>query len=212
MSRWFLLTFAIFMLGSLSGWERNEDQISSYLRPALKSSGGAARLDFGVPCEPWAEDVPFPHINAQPPPKGATGLTAVRQMFRNDTQVVITRDQFGIIRITIGRVSTAVLQTRIALLTLKPVERYNDFMAIEAIENTRAVKAAMHKLGLQLTGGVGGQIFTLPAKGLPHLPSSMRNVTMDQALDSVARTFADIVTYGMCTQRRGPRLFWVESY
>jgi hypothetical protein len=38
-----------------------------------------------------------------------------------------------------------------------------------------------------------------PADGFPHLPAVITNVTMDQALDIVAKTFKGIVLYKFCT-------------
>jgi hypothetical protein len=38
-----------------------------------------------------------------------------------------------------------------------------------------------------------------PAEGRPHLPGVITNVTMDQALDLVAKTFRGIVLYEFCT-------------
>src|SRR3984957_5876809 len=38
-----------------------------------------------------------------------------------------------------------------------------------------------------------------PADGLPHLPGVITNVTVDQALDLVAKTFRGIVLYEFCT-------------
>jgi hypothetical protein len=44
-------------------------------------------------------------------------------------------------------------------------------------------------------------------EGAPHLPPLMTNVTVDDALDSVAQTFKGIVLYGACTQPDGKELF-----
>ncbi|MGC2405114.1 MAG: hypothetical protein WA431_01755, partial [Candidatus Cybelea sp.] len=46
-----------------------------------------------------------------------------------------------------------------------------------------------------------------PVKGAPHLPELMQNVTLDEQLDAVARTFKGIVTYGVCVQPNGKSLF-----
>jgi hypothetical protein len=41
---------------------------------------------------------------------------------------------------------------------------------------------------------------------LPHLPASMKDLTMDRALDAVAKTFGGIVIYETCEERSGKRL------
>jgi hypothetical protein len=41
-----------------------------------------------------------------------------------------------------------------------------------------------------------------PLPGLPHLPRTIKNVTLDRALDAVAKTFSGIVVFGYCTNTR----------
>jgi hypothetical protein len=41
---------------------------------------------------------------------------------------------------------------------------------------------------------------------LPHLSASMKDLTMDRALDAVAKTFGGIVIYETCEERSGKRL------
>lgn len=40
-----------------------------------------------------------------------------------------------------------------------------------------------------------------------RLPSTMQNVTVDQELDSVAKTFKGIVAYGACKQSDGKDVY-----
>lgn len=49
-----------------------------------------------------------------------------------------------------------------------------------------------------------------PAEGAPHLPPLMQSVTVDDALNSVARTFEGIVLYGTCSQPDGKELFKID--
>lgn len=191
--------------------KRNEDAVLKYLRPALNSAGKAARLYYRAPCQATDRDpVPFPLTEVQPPSKGKIGVTAVREMFRNNKDVMVTEGRSEIIRIRIGKISAAILQTKISLLTLKPMGQYNPTLAISAIESTKDVEVAMRRLGLRLPPTFFVQLLAEPAKGLPHLPPSMRNVTVDQALDSVAKTFRGIVIYGACPRLSGVRFFWID--
>jgi hypothetical protein len=50
-----------------------------------------------------------------------------------------------------------------------------------------------------------------PATGLPHLPKSLENVTMDEALDRVAQTFGVLISYGECVSGSGTRLCSINS-
>ena len=55
--------------------------VADYLRPVLKYVGGAARIYYAGKCQaPEA-------IYLEPPQQGVTGITAVRQVFRDDPSV-----------------------------------------------------------------------------------------------------------------------------
>ena len=75
-------------------------------------------------------------------------MVAVREIFKNDKRVMVSEDRSGMIRITIGQPASALLQTRIHLVTLKLHEQYNAILAIFAIENTTEVEVAERKLGV----------------------------------------------------------------
>jgi hypothetical protein len=65
----------------------------------------------------------------------------------------------------------------------------------------------MLNYGLRVPPTLINEIMVQPAEGLPHLPSTMTNVTMDKALDMVARTFRGVVIYGACTE---PHLYRID--
>jgi hypothetical protein len=140
--------------------------------------------------------VPFPFTNVQTPSKGRIGLAAVQEIFKNDKNVTV-REEAGIIRVWIGKVPTAILQTKLRFLTLDPIAQYNPSEAIIAMLNTREMQAAMRSLQLSpplLSAGSR----TLPDKELPHLPESVKDVTVDQLLDLIAKTWDGPVIYGVC--------------
>jgi hypothetical protein len=195
-----------FEVGNLLTGARN-----GYLQPALKYVGGSARVYYAATCQATTNallpnTLLFPKVNLQPPPQRATGMTAVRQIFRDDAHVTVTQDQSGMLRITIGSISTAVLQTRIQVLKLDSLEQYSPLAAVLAIERTQEVHAAERRLDLgtpqRMVDIIGG-----PVEGAPHLPKLTQNVAVDEALDSVARTFKGIVMYGICKQPDGKGLF-----
>jgi hypothetical protein len=178
--------------------QHNQEFVLTYLRPAFLSRGGADRIYYSAACKTKdGQTLPFPRVEVRPPSKETTGLVAVREIFKNDKHVMVAEDRFGMIRVTIGQPASALLQTRIHSLTLKPHERYNVPLAISAIENTTEVEVAERKLGLDHPNIVFGGGIALPEKGvrLPHLPASMKDLTMDQALDAVAKTFGGIVEW-----------------
>ncbi len=111
------------------------------------------------------------------------------------------------LRVMIGSVSTAILQTRIETLTLNPYDQYSAPSAVDTIENAPELHTAEHRLDVYLNQGTIDIIVSGPIPGAPHLPKLIQNVTVDEALDSVAKTFKGIVAYGVCTQPGGKGLF-----
>jgi len=81
-------------------------------------------------------------------------------------------------------------------------------LAISAIENTTEVEVAECKLGFDHPNIVFGGGIALPEQGvrLPHLPASMKDLTMDRVLDAVAKSFGGVVIYETCEERSGKRL------
>lgn len=188
--------------------------VSDYLRPVLTEVEGAARIYYAGECQARGKgstsglwQLLFPVVYLQPPRRGATGITAVRQIFRDDPNVAVMQDRSGMLRITIGSVSTIILQTRIQTLTLNPYAQYSAPSAVVTIENVPELRAAEHTLDAYPNQGIIDIIVSGPIPGAPHLPKLMQNVTVDEALDSVVRPFKGIVTYGICKQPDGKHLF-----
>lgn len=181
---------------------RNKDVLRKHLQPVLGPRGGAARLYF-EDCTPNA----FPRFNLQPTSGGQTGLAAVREIFKKDKRVSVAQGPSGIVRIYAGRVPLEILRTKIHSLKLTTDQRYTPELALIAIEGARDVEAAMRDLKLEHPV-VWSSIHMMEARpGLPHLPSSIAEVTLDEAYDLVARTFGGMVVYKACVDSKWPRTF-----
>jgi hypothetical protein len=191
-----------------------QDTVLEYLRDVAWSSRKAIRLYYQADCQPMKNSVvdysvPFPFFPLQSPPADKTGIAAVREIFKNAKDVTISEEPPGIIRIWIGKVPTEILRTRISLLTLDRQAQYDPSSAIGAIESTKEVQAAKTSLGLSDAPVVGGLV-ALAENGLPCLPASMKNITVDQALDMIAKTWGGPVVFGICstpTDSEGKKLF-----
>jgi hypothetical protein len=194
--------------------QHHEDTVLGYLRDIAWSSRKAIRLYYQADCQPMKNSVvdysvPFPFFPFQSPSAGNTGIAAVREIFKNVKDVMIAEEPPGIIRIWVGKVPTEILRTKISLLTLDRQAQYDPSFAIGAIESTKEVEAAKTSLGLSDAPDVGGLV--APAEnGLPCLPASLKNITVDQALDMIAKTWGGPVIFGVCsspTDSTGRKLF-----
>lgn len=190
---------------------RNEEAVLRYLGPALASVGKGALLYYQGDCrESDKYPVAFPQVSVQPPSKRTRGLAAVQGIFRHDKNVTVTERRSGIIRIRIGNAPATILQTRIAHLTLSPLERDFPRWTLYKIENTKDVEGAMRKLSFKSSPFSPGLVNVVAPPDTPHLPSSMNGVTMEQVLELTAKTFKGIVIYGACTRPSGQRLFRLD--
>jgi len=170
-----------------------------YLWRVLRSARKSGRVNFPADCPPGDGDrMVFPKIAVLPPPEGTSGLAAAQGIFRNNKDIVVREDADGIIRITIGHVSEAILHTPIARLAFDPTSQYNEVFAIASIEFSDEVQKATSDLKLRAPVKVYNYPVVEPNERLPHLPALVLNLTMDQALNLVARTFEGIVLYGAC--------------
>lgn len=194
--------------------ERNELAVLEALRPIIRASNKTIRVYYRAAACPTNGDddpVPFPSVKLRPA-KANAGVAAVREIFGDDRNVAVKEEPPGTIRVWIGKVTTTVLQTKLTSVDLSPWERYNQSMAIAAIRDTKELQGGARALRLMAVADSGGLV-ARPAKGLPHLPAVIRDVTVDQALDLVASTFRNVVVFGMCSNSTGPdgeRLFWIE--
>lgn len=189
---------------------QNKDAVLSYLRPILDGTGYAGRVYYGGSCQADAlEFVSFPQVGVHPT-EGNMALSAVREMFRGDTEVRVAEEPHRIISVRIGEPSTAILATRISMFRIAPIAAYNPSLAIGAVENTREVKAEMARLGIHVPLQLSEQLLTKPSRGLAHLPAVMKDVTVDQVLNSIASTFHGIVIYGNCAKPDGKALLEID--
>src|SRR5450432_1119918 len=172
--------------------------ILKYLWPVLSPTRKAGRIYYQATCPPNGNNYPlmFPKIDARPPSVAGTELANIRSIFHHAKSVSVTADKGGLFRVRIGKIPDTILQTRIATLSLDVDSQYNYLSAIGAIESAPEVQSVMATIGVGVPARVYHYGLVQPAAGLPHLPAQIADVTMDQALDMVARTWRGVVFYG----------------
>lgn len=120
-------------------------------------------------------------------------------MFIKNGRVAVNMSHSGLIRIDIGRIEGQLLQTRIRRLSFTPIQQYNPWEASIAVENTQEVREAMRALGAVEPIMSLAEHIVDPAPNLPHVAASMEDITMDEALDEIAKRFRGIIMYGECS-------------
>lgn len=189
------------VVSALADWHADESLALQILRLELRDTGKVARIYYMGACEnarhaAWE----LPLIEMHAPTENETGLDAVRAIFQNYGEIAVTEEPEGIIRVRIGEFPDAILQTRISQLDLTAEGQFNPNRAVMGIISDEDVVAATDALGLHHPTYITSFSPQLPMPGLPHLPPSLSDLTMDQALDDVALSFHAIVTYAICPE------------
>lgn len=192
----------------VSGYNRDLANILNYLGPALDPAG--VRLSYATKCADGAGIPPIPPVRLSAPSRASTGYSAVTMIFSDNQNVVVTKNVDGVITIKMGRVREELLHAHIRVLILRPIAQYNPGLVIDALENTVEMRSAMDTLGLRPSSVFRIGLLKSPWSGRPHVPHVLKNVTVDQVLDLLAKTFRGVITYGVCTQGSPRRLFFIN--
>jgi hypothetical protein len=184
--------------GSAFRFNPSDTVALKYLWWSLQRSHSGGRFYYSVPD---CNGPPFPEIKIRRPTKDLADAAAIRRYFAGQPRVRVS-DSDGIIRIDLGGVPTAILQTKIAQLSFSPEEQYNPQLAVAAIEHAPEVQARMKKLRVRSLALPMEMLLMEPAPGPVHLAAVMEHITMDDALDVVARTFHGLVETGYCRRNR----------
>jgi hypothetical protein len=187
---------------------RNQEILHRNLGPLLKATTGAGRVYVQSKCLGDSANILFfPRIDVKPKTQTKPSVAAIREALANNRNVRVAQSRPGILGIWIGDVSNDLLSTRIHVLRLGDRERYNYTKAIAAIIDTKEVQAKMREARMDAVPNVAIYPIVGPGPQLPHLPASMTDVTVDEALDRIARTFGGLVIYWECKGENSTRLF-----
>jgi hypothetical protein len=128
---------------------------------------------------------------------------AARGIFAGHDNVEIAEQPSGIIRITIADPPADILRTPIKRLSLKGEAPWNAELALLALLGSKDVREEEKRLGIEQPPATDRvHFYPMPRSGDPRLPPVLEKLTLDEALDQVARTFGGILTYVACPDRR----------
>jgi hypothetical protein len=188
-------------------------EVISSLRSVHNAAGTMGRIDYLAPCQKWHVDpdvvqhLPFPIVIVRRPSHRET-LAAVHDIFSGNSDIKI-KSENNRIDVLIGRPSETLLRTRISSVKFSREEQYDPNFAIGAILQTPELISAMAKLKMRQMVTFEDRVTGYPPNDAPHLESSMSDITVGQAFDTIAATFNGIVLYGACSE---PHVFDVEFY
>lgn len=128
---------------------------------------------------------------------------ALTALVKADPRVSWRRGPDGVIRVWDGKVPEGLLHLRLKQVHLR--DRARAWRALNDILSAPGVRVYFRKKHLRwgLYSTMGGITSGGGTKGLPRLSATMRNVTVEQALDRVAEFFRGVWIYSYC--QSGPR-------
>jgi hypothetical protein len=121
---------------SYAAAQKTRIAIVKYLLPILKSDGLGARLDFQAVCQ-FNTPLLFPPMNVRVPSPGSSSLTAIKEIFSNDARVKVGTEHPGLVTISVGKMPSELLQTKIDKLNFSALEQYNPKYAIMTIQQSK---------------------------------------------------------------------------
>jgi hypothetical protein len=193
------------------------------LRPllqALHRSGVSASLEFSGHCAGFPGDIP--HLRVPSSSEGSP-LRVARETFSDDPAMHISPDLDGTIRITESGTSTELLDAKISHVSFEKNGAPLQYAAYEASHALYYVIlkapevldfAKAHDIQIPFVGMVGTQPGNQIPSDWPHVPRSMDNLTLSQALDHLVKTFPGIWVYENCPAGDGKgrvAAFWLFS-
>jgi hypothetical protein len=174
-------------------------QLVSRVTSVLTSTQRSGSLAFEGACA--ASERISEAFKLSVPRSGDSPVQALRHVFENDPRLSVTEDRMGRIRVVGGNVRTDLLDLRIPSITFQSEDNPRD--ATAKLLTLPAVSEYMDTHHIHLTNAMGG-LAPMP-KGA-HLDTTLKNMTISEALDRIAETFPGIWIYQECTSSSGVRM------
>lgn len=188
--------------------ERRIDTMKTLVRE-VESDVKVARIEYRGTCDMSnSERIDPPFIELSPASATLSGIERLRAMLSRDQDTSVTQSA-GMTRIRINKVTGSILDTNLQTITLTPNQQYNPQPAIIAFANHSEIQNSLQHLNTRFALSMGG-LETLPSPNLPHLEPSMSHLTLDDALDRIARTFSGVVVYKECVRPGKTTLVTIE--
>lgn len=187
------------------------------LLEALWKNKISGSLEFTGRCESlWAGAYPeFPRLSA-PATNEKSALDGVRYLFKDNSEMDVSQDADGTIRVVEYGVVTDILNLRLESVSFGTASVYGANQALTHILAAAEVKRYMTAENIEwpyVGAAVSILVGTPPPDSTPHISGSLTNVSVSQALDRILRGFPGVWIYEDCpaTDKRG-RIVYLRFY
>jgi hypothetical protein len=168
----------------------------------------AWRVLYQAACERGGIDaIPFPRVESSRQSNGNDTLSLLPHILKSKQRITVSKADSGVPRISVGNPSASILATKLARISLTPNEQYDPNSAIYAVEGSPEIRDAEKRLGLSMPQLVLLGSIRPIEPGKPRLPKHLANITLDDLLDLVVRTFGGVIFYGECADPSNAHLY-----
>jgi hypothetical protein len=188
---------------------RKDFAARSTMADVLEKTPFSGSLEYSGDCDDKSQELPvLPAIRVPPGDRDSSALVILREIFADDHKMQVTQETGGTSRMVESGVPQGLLDVTIRKLCFNDI--YDPISAEAMIISAPEVQAFMKAHGIER----GSDRFRRavpgfrqgPEPGLPHISGDLDNVTVEQALDHLLKTFPGLWVYQNCLSETGGRV------
>ncbi|HWY59397.1 MAG TPA: hypothetical protein VNZ03_33340 [Terriglobales bacterium] len=166
-------------------------------------------LEYSGDCDEKSQELPvLPTVRVPLKDRDSSALVMLREMFADDHKMQVTQETGGTIRMVESDVPKELLDVTIRGLSFNNI--YDPITAEAMIMSAPEVQGFLKAHGIER----GSDRFRLGVRGLrqgsepglPHTSGDLDNVSVEQALDRLLKTFPGLWVYQNCRTETGGRV------
>jgi len=187
---------------------RKDFAARSTMAEVLAKTPFSGSLEYSGDCDMSQELPVLPTVRAPLKDRDSSALVTLREIFADDHKMQVKQETGGTIRMVESGVPQELLDVTIRKLSFNDV--YDPMSAEAMIISAPEVQVFMKAHGIErgsdrFRRGVRG-FRQGPEPGLPHISEDLDNVTVQQALDHLLKTFPGFWVYQNCLSETGGRV------
>jgi hypothetical protein len=188
---------------------RKDFAARSTMAEVLGKTPFSGSLEYSGDCEDMSQELPvLPTVRVPSEDRNSSALVTLREIFAGDQKMQVTQEAGGAIRMVESGVPQELLDVTIRKLSFNDI--YDPMSAEAMIISAPEVQVFMKAHGIER----GSDRFRSAVRGfrqgpqprLPHISEDLYNVTVQQALDHLLKTFPGFWVYQNCLSETGGRV------
>jgi hypothetical protein len=188
---------------------RKDFAARSTMADVLGKTPFSGSLEYSGDCDDKSQELPIlPTVRVPLKDRESSALVMLREMFADNHKMQVTQETGGMIRMVESDVPKELLDVTIRKLSFSGIydPKSAEAMIISASEVQDFMKAHGIERGSDRFRFAVRGLRQGPEPGLPHISEDLDNVTVEQALDHLLKTFPGLWVYQNCLSETGGRV------